>query len=64
MELEWLPMELPPMELPIMEWLTMELTTCQQDMEQAMELPSPLWEVDLGNCKLMQNICQNVQGIL
>ena len=57
-------MELPIMELPTMELPTMELTTYQQDMGQAMELPSPLWGVDLGNCILMQNICQNVQGIL
>ena len=58
MELELLPMELPTMELDIMEWLTMELTIYQLDMGQAMEHPSPLWGVDLGNerisvcCKL------------
>ena len=44
-------LELLPMELDIMEWL-MELTTYQQDMEQAMEHPSPLWGVDLGKCRL------------
>ena len=35
-----------------MEQLTMELTTYQLDMVQAMELLSPLWGVDLGNCRL------------